>query len=278
MESDMSPSQGPAHRQPQPGAASRPMVPGVRRPSLDGFAPRRPGMPINNAVRPTRPSVSIPVMGGDQPNAPRPVQPTQASQPEFRQAAPMQPQFHPQRSQHTAVTAATASQQRAAQTHTPVSQATRHTPNPDAMSTSKSKQPKEHNHTGHAGLVGFATLIVLGALFLAPIIPGKIMQNFPLSSQTFSTGNQALDCIGSQGQISTTTKYTSKIGSPLNYAYSTTSTESATCNGKSQSATTGHASQFSPLALVVDIIVVIALAVGIAKIWRLIFGEKPHKR
>lgn len=257
MEADNSPSQGPAHRQPQPGAASRPMAPAGRRPMIDGFSPRRADMPAASLSRPARPSTPIPVSGPSQtPSQPQPV---------FRRPVSTEPQAA------TRPTATTHASHAVTQSPFPVNA-------PDTMPSSKAKPPKEHNQTGHAGLAGFVAFVLLGALLLLPVLPGKIMQNFPLSSQTFSTGDQALDCIGSQGTISTSTKYNSKAGSPLNYTYSTTSKQSATCNGTTQSATTGHASQFSPLALVIDLALAFVLSIVVAKVWRLIFGEKRHNR
>ena len=136
--------------------------------------------------------------------------------------------------------------------------------------------PREKNRTGHAGIVGFVVFILLGALLLSPFIPGTIIQDFPFASNTYSTGDSSLDCIGTQSNTTSTTSYDTKAGSPITYTYSTSTTQKATCGGQEQSATIGHTSQFNPLGLVIDILVAIIVAVVVARVWRMIFGEKKH--
>lgn len=164
---------------------------------------------------------------------------------------------------------------------TPVQPATAH-PTPPPTSTThghaqhphhktaeshNTKHHKEFHAAAHTGLVGFITFILVGAVCLAPLLPGKIWQNAPGSSQSFSTGDQNLDCLTTLGRITTTTSYDSKIGFPLTYNYSTTAHQSATCDGKVQQAVGGHASQFSPLALLIDFSLTVGLAIAAAKIW-----------
>jgi hypothetical protein len=276
METDSSSPQQPAPRQPQPGMPPRPMQPMGRRPMVDGFAPRRPmTQPNTSPARPTMGQAaprSIPIGGDIQ--ASRPI-----SQP--------QPQHQPQSTVAPAAAALPRSQQPQPFATRPMGSsfggtahstpvAARPNTDDDMPPASKAHMPKERSSTGHAGIAGFGALIVLGALFLLPIIPGKVIQNFPLASSNLSTGNQSLDCIGTQGTLRNSTVYNTKAGAPLTYSYSTTTNQSATCNGKLQNAEVEHTSEFSPLALVVDTLLAIILAMVVARVWRMIFGEKQH--
>jgi hypothetical protein len=140
---------------------------------------------------------------------------------------------------------------------------------------SHAKSYKEPHPTGHAGLVGFVTFLVIGGLLLAPVIPGTIWNNAPGSSQSFSTGDQAIDCPeGSPTNVKTTTSYDSKNGSPLVYQYTTTTSMSGNCASQAQHATTGHTSEFSPLALAIDLLLAIAIAVVTSKLWRRFRGVR----
>lgn len=276
METDSTPSQQPVPRQPQSGVPSRPMQPMGHRPMVDGFGPRRP-MPAMGAAqqRPTSRPTPIPVGGGMRP-VPRPASvphpatpiPTAATSalPQSQQPRPFVTRPMPDAS---AAPKARTSAPASDDMPTPASTG-------DMPPASKARVPKEHNRTGHAGLVGLIVFIVLGALLLSPLIPGKVIQNFPLASSTFSTGNQSLDCIGTQGSLQNTTAYNSKSGSPLTYTDSTSTTQSATCNGQMQRAVVERTSEFSSLALVIDILTAIVAAVVVARVWRLIFGEKRH--
>lgn len=116
--------------------------------------------------------------------------------------------------------------------------------------------------------------MVLTALMLSPLLPGKILDGLPGSSQSSSSGDQALACATTLGTASSTTVYDSKAGSPINYNYATTTTQKATCDGKLQTAITGHTSQFSPLGLAIDIATALVVAIAISKIWRKVFGDK----
>jgi len=138
------------------------------------------------------------------------------------------------------------------------------------------KPPKERSQTGHAGWVGFVVFVVLTAVLLLPLLPGKILDNFPGSSQSFSTGDQSLACLTPLSKVTTTEKYDSKLGFPIVYAYSSTTTQQATCAGKVQDAIGGHSSQFNPLGGAIDIAISLAVAFVVAKIWRKLFGLKHH--
>lgn len=130
--------------------------------------------------------------------------------------------------------------------------------------------PKHHKESGittHAGLVGFITFLIVGGLFLAPLLPGKIWKTAPGSLNTFSTGTQNISCIGATGKTSTAVSYGLKLGFPLNYNYSSTSTISASCDGKTQHAISSHSSQFNPLALLIDFSLTVIVAIATAKIW-----------
>lgn len=139
------------------------------------------------------------------------------------------------------------------------------------------KPPKERSSTGHAGLVGFATFLLLGALFVSPLLPGKVLESLPLGSQTFSSSGQSLGCLTTPTNIKTTTKYNSKDGLPITYKYAATTTQSADCDGKRPSATTGYTSLFSPIALAIDVVSAVVVAVVVGLVWRLVFSKKKHR-
>jgi hypothetical protein len=277
METDSSPSQQPLPRQPQPGVAPHPLG---HRPMIDGFAPRRPITPPGTSVR--RPVSDVHASARPRPIAPILTVPgtSTGSTPGRRPTAAVPPPQQPRIFSARAVPSGSTGTTQAASVpqDTDALPATHDTDMPPA---GKARPPKERNSTGHAGLVGFAAFVLFGSLLLSPVIPGKISQSFPLSSTSFSTGEQSLDCLGTQRNLNTTTAYTSKAGSPVTYTYSTSTTQRADCNTQSQSAVIGHSSQFNPLGLVLDLVVALAIAIIIARVWRLIFGEKrckPHKR
>jgi hypothetical protein len=76
--------------------------------------------------------------------------------------------------------------------------------------------------------------------------------------------------------MTSATKYDTKAGAPITYTYSTSTTQTATCNGQIQHAVAGETSQFNPLGLLVDIVTALAIAIIVSRVWRLIFGEKKH--
>jgi hypothetical protein len=243
---------------------------------VDGFAPRRPiqsapgtrpGMP----VRPVQSHLATPPNTGTAP------QTTPAGGPQQTRVA--NPAPHPHSIQPAARPLIDSDfpvpPQPTALGLTPTGK--RPAPADEDAPIATSRPAREKNQTGHAGLAGLIAFILLGVLLLSPLVPGKILQNFPFASSSFSTGDQSLDCLGTQGKVTSTTSYDRKAGAPIVYTYSTSTAQSATCSSRMQYAVTGHTSQFNPLGLVIDIVVALAGAVVIARIWRLIFGEKKHK-
>lgn len=264
METENSRLHNPAHKPLRPGLTPQPGQPVGRRPAVDGFTVRRAApMAATPPHRPTAPARPIQVTGHPATPAPRPHVPQPVA------THPVSNDFAPRPATH-----------QAPRTHTPAPQQREFVPEvQEDLDTPKgAKPPKERNETGHSGLVGFIVFIVLGALLVSPFIPGVIMQNFPLSSSNFSTGDQALACIDVPSNVSSTTSYDSKSGSPLNYRYSTTTTQSAVCNGSTQTAVAGYTSQFSPLALLADIAIALVVAIIVTKVWRKIFSMKSEKR
>lgn len=136
------------------------------------------------------------------------------------------------------------------------------------------KASKEPSRTGHAGWVGLLIFVVLGGLLLSSLLSGKTLDNFPGSSQSFSTGDQALACAHELGKITSSQSYDTKLGAPIVYSYATSSHQSATCDGRQQTVVSGHSSQFNPLGAAIDIVLALVVAIIIARIWRRIFGEK----
>lgn len=136
-----------------------------------------------------------------------------------------------------------------------------------------SELPKQKHKPSFAGLVGLGVFLLLAALLLSPLVPGKIMDNFPGSSNSSSSGD-TLACAHDLTGVSSTTTYNTKLGSPLVYKYATTTTSHGTCDGKTQTAVSGHTGQFSPLSGLVDILLAAGVAIGVTVVWRLIFGRK----
>ena len=104
-------------------------------------------------------------------------------------------------------------------------------------------------------------------------MPGKILDNFPGSSQSESNGAQTLGCLTPLQGSKTTQAYDLKLGFPITYKYSTSTTQRASCNGQDMSAVIGHSGQFNPLGGLIDTVATLTVAIVIAKIWRKIFGE-----
>src|SRR5262249_9216225 len=122
----------------------------------------------------------------------------------------------------------------------------------------------------------FIAFVLFTGLFFAPLLPGKVWNNAPGSSQSFSTGDQNISCIGTLGPLKTVTSYDHKLGFPVVYSYATTSNISATCGGSTQHAVGGHTSQFNPLATFINLLLSVALAFGIAKLWRKLRAPKTN--
>jgi hypothetical protein len=298
MESNNSPSQQPVPRQPQPGMQPRPVQVG-HRPTMDGFVPHRPTTPSSPVRRPapSMDGMSAPMQSRPQPQ-PRPVTPAVPSPtPAPAAARPVtvhhQASPNPQPNHFAQVPQSQQPRPFAARPASPFGNAvakpveeprpsmTTSDSDPDMMPASKARGPKEHDSTGHAGLVGLAAFIVFGTLLLSPIIPGHVSQGFPLSSSSVTTGQQSLDCLNSENNIQNVTTYTSKYGSPITYTSGTKLTQTANCDNTTQSAIVETTSQFNPLGLVLDLVVALAAAIVIARVWRLVFGErrfKPRRR
>jgi hypothetical protein len=130
------------------------------------------------------------------------------------------------------------------------------------------KPHKSGHPTAHAGLVGFIAFLIIGSICLAPVLPGKIWQSAPGSTDSFSTGDQNLDCLSTLGSVATTVHTDHKIGFPITYSYAATTQQSATCEGQTIHAVVGHTAQINPLGLLIDLALALAVAIITAKIWR----------
>ena len=128
--------------------------------------------------------------------------------------------------------------------------------------------------SAHAGLAGFVCFVVFAALLLSPLLPGKILDNFPGSSQSLSSGDQTIGCTEDITNTSSSLAYNTKVGSPVVYNYRATTTLTGLCNGQRKTAVEGHTSQFNPLGLAADLLVALAVAIGIGQLWRLVFRPK----
>ncbi len=260
-----------AHRDP----SMRPVRPTTQ------TAPTTPAQPVASApvhVKPVHATHVQPVAHAPQPSVPptAPVLTSPAPTPAAPSSALRPPatfsDFAP-----TASTPATPVQPSEAQPSLQPPQPVPETPQPSddhQQKHSKSKkEPGPKNTTGRSGLVGLICFVLFSALFFLPLLPGKVLDNFPGSSASFSTGDQALSCIENLGVVHSTVKYDTKMGFPITYNYSTTTTQMATCKGVSQSVTGGHTAQFNPLGGLIDVVAASALAFGVAKLWRWFFGR-----
>lgn len=249
-------------RRPTPGTPPRSMP---QRRVFSDFAVR-PNAPINGApVRPAAPT-PVPVHPATPPR-PTPIPVTTAVPPARPQPPMPRPAMPPTPPAHTPPTALQAPAP-------PPAPTPQHPHHPPHHTGKDAKAPRAHNTTGHAGLIGFIFFVVFAGLLLSPFIPGKILDNFPGSSQSSSSGDQTIGCIHETTNNSTSLSYNLKVGSPIVYDYSTTTTQKATCDGKQQTATGGRSSQFNPLGLAADIAIALVLAVVLARVWRKLFGAK----
>jgi len=132
------------------------------------------------------------------------------------------------------------------------------------------KMHKPNHHNTHAGMVGFICFVIIGGLLLSPLVPGKILDNFPGSSQTESSGEQTLACATELKNAATKTAYTLKLGSPIVYKYTRVTTETATCDNMRQSADIGRSSQFNPLGLIANLLLAVLVSAGVAKLWHMV--------
>jgi hypothetical protein len=179
--------------------------------------------------------------------------------------------FAPPRPQQPAAPARHMPAHPAAQPTPRVADALRNPVDTDSEVPHETKIPHE---TGHAGLIGFIVFVVVGAACFAPGLPGVIWRDAPGSLQNESSGDQSIGCIDELGKTTTTLHYDSKLGFPVTYHYSTTSHISASCDGKTQTAVGGRASQLNPLAVLIDATLTIGLAVITSVAWRKIYRSR----
>jgi len=258
--------------QPHPATASSPVGPSVphspAQPSLlkpPTIAASGPSMDIRPAGSPARHPVpqplAAPVATQHSPFHPN-IRPHASPQPPVQQSTPLKPLAAPVPRQTPPTNPRPQEQKSPAQ------------PAKEKLDLDLPKHHKQSHPTAHAGLVGFVIFLVFGMLCLAPLLPGKIWNGAPGSSDSFSTGDQNLDCLSALGAITTATTYDHKIGFPVVYSYATTSRQSASCQGKTLHATGGHTSQFNPLGLLMDTMLALVIAIVSAKIWRKLRAHK----
>ena len=263
-----------------------PMQRPLQRPVFNDFS--RPARPIDPSMRPATPTTPLTPVTPTQPvttpavhqpaHHPQPTAPTSAASlaSALRPATFADPTVRPPQ---TPVTPPATVAQASVPDLVPTSpvEVAPVPPVQDVKHTSKhagDTQSKHKNEDGHSGLVGFLSFVLLCALFFAPFLPGKVLDNFPGSSASFSTGDQALACITELGPMHSSLKYDTKMGFPITYNYSTTTTQTATCKGVSQSAVGGHTAQLNPLGGLIDAFTAFVIAFAIAKIWRRIFKNR----
>lgn len=222
---------------------------------MSDFAPRRPAASDVTPQRPMRPVPLNQAPASPVPSAPQsqtaPSQATSALRPMMQSPKPAEPR-----------PAATAATEQAP------------FPRIEDDQPHESHAPKERHETAHSGIVGLIVFIVLTALLFSPFIPGKVLDNFPGSSASFSNGDQTLACIDTIQNVTSKQSYDSKLGSPVVYKYATTSTQTGTCDGKAQTAITGHTSQFNPLGAAMDLVLALIVALVVAKVWRKLFAHR----
>ncbi len=290
----------PIRRRPQDLTPGRPLsgrarVPAGHRPVFSDFTRR----PQSNTITPTTrpPGTPAPIIPQTAPPVPhsigkptpslRPAPPQPQSPVPRPRPAPVQPAAPLQQSETAQrllrSTAMTAAQPQPPQTPAIVAPPTTSIGMP-AVPSSEQRPPRpfavapkalEHRaHASRAGLVGFACFILLSGLLLSPFLPSKTFDSFPGSSQSSSNGDDSLACIHELQQASTTTAYNHKLGSPITYSYTTTTTQKATCDDKPLTAIAGHTGQFNPLGLLIDIALATAVAIVVAKIWRRVADKR----
>ncbi|HSX15775.1 MAG TPA: hypothetical protein VLF40_03205 [Candidatus Saccharimonadales bacterium] len=149
-------------------------------------------------------------------------------------------------------------------------------PRPYAMPAERGHKEEHHVHSenAHAGIVGLVVFGILAALTLSPFIPGKTFVSFPGISQTTASGQQTLACLTALGPVTTTDAYGLRLGTPITYKYSVTTTQKAACEGQEQTAVIAETGQFNPLGLLINLASAFVLAVVVAKIWALIFRSR----
>jgi len=218
--------------------------------------PHRAGQPAPRNATPPGPAARRPVFSDFAPR-PHTVQPG-ASRPV---ATPAHPAHTPP---------ATTAHRAAEEQLEPVDLAERTTP----THSSTLKEDAESHPTAHSGLVGWIVFVLLAALALSPLLPGKVLQSFPGTSDSTSVGEQTIGCIDALQNVRTTDSTDYKWGFPIVYRYATTSTLRATCDGQSKTATGGQTSQFNPLGAVVNVAGAGIVAMIVAFLWRKLFSPK----
>lgn len=222
-------------RRPQQGNPNRAGHGNAPRPLVTDFTPRRP-MVNAPPSRPVRSAVPTPASVA-------PASPTTAPTPHAPQHAPVstrdETSFEP----------------------------------PQLPKLDKPKEPKRRSPSGHAGLVGLVVFLVLSALLLSSLLPGKVLDDFPGSSASSSNGDQSFACITDIQDSTSATTYTTKLGAPLVYKSATSTTLTGTCNGKTQTVIGGTTTQFSPLAALINIALAAVVAFVVTALWRKIFGS-----
>jgi hypothetical protein len=129
--------------------------------------------------------------------------------------------------------------------------------------------PAPQAHTPHKAVgIGLGLCIALLLLFLSPLLPGKVLNNSPGSSSSFSSGSQSLSCTGNAGPVTSALKYTSKKGFPITYGYTATSSVEMSCNGSTQSASGGQSNEFSTMAIIIDVACAAVVAFAVTKVMR----------
>jgi len=234
-----------------------------------GHGPSQPQRRVFNdfgprpQVRSTAPATSIPVRTAAHPQVPAAAPSTMPTPTAARVPAPAPRPATPVAHPETAYISALKPLERPA-------------PSPGQHAHHGDTNAKQHKpqHNTHAGLVGLICFVVFGGILLSPLLPSKVLDNFPGNSQSVSSGEQSLGCLDDLANTTTATHYNIKLGSPIVYTYSTTTTDTATCDGKRLAADTGHTSQFNPLGLLADTVLVLAISVSLAKLWHKLRAPK----
>lgn len=159
------------------------------------------------------------------------------------------------------------------------------TPQQTPVPASAPERPAMPNNTpskprasrSHAGIIGLVLFVVLALVAFTPILPGKILEDFPGSSESQSSGDQSLACITTPEGMVVSTSYDTKLGFPIVYKYTTTTTQRALCQGKDISATGGTSSQFNPLGLVINLAAAAIIAGIVGKLWGTLY-RRTHRQ
>lgn len=128
-----------------------------------------------------------------------------------------------------------------------------------------SNSPAPQNKSTSSRLKSFTVSLLLfalfSALFLLPILPGKVWLGAPLSSSYENVGGSLRECKGTQSGTSTTVNHQHKKGFPLAYRATTYTDTVATCNGKTTILGRDETSDFNLLALIIDVLCALLLTI-----------------